>query len=359
MLVPALSRLLDSALLRAEREIALISRCRPRNAVAEQERLLERWRRGDPALPRWSYERVPEMGGLRDELRQIVETLDVQEPVMRLYAERARELELETRLVELVGTKQLRSLAELRFSQGSPRDAEAALRQSERWLRLPPPEAQREVSSDDESSPDSLITAMRRAVGELRLPVAVKLSDTLTAVAATGERVILVARGRKLRCNDVSRIVLHEVAGHALPRHRASRHSLGLFAVGSRRGNDEQEGYALYLEHGAGLMDGARKIELAYRHHAALMVRDGADWVQTTRQLVARGAPVEQAAAIASRVHRARGLAREIVYLPALCRVRRAITKDRHTEQWLAQGRLSLDAIAELRRIDFQLEVND
>jgi hypothetical protein len=264
-------------------------------------------------------------------------------------------LELETRLVEAVGTKQLQSLAVSRFSQGSPNDAQAALRLSARWLRLPQPKPQVMVGSDDEANPDSLINSMRRAVGELRLPVVVKLSDSLTAVAATGERVILVARGRRLRCNDVSRIVLHEVAGHALPRYRASQHPLGLFAVGSKRGNDEQEGYALYLESRAGLMDVARKIELAYRHHAALMVRDGADWVQTTRQLMTRGAPVEQAAAISSRVHHAQGLAREIVYLPALCRVRRAVVRERHLEDWLAHGRLSLEAIAELRRIEFRL----
>jgi len=352
---PMLSRLIDRVLLRAEREIALISRSRPRNAVAEQQRLLEQWRRGAPELPRWSYERVPEMEVIRRQICQCVEALDGDHPVVQLYVERARELELETRLVEAVGTKRLRPLAATRFSQGSPKDAEAALRLSAGWLRLPPPEPQAMVGSDDESNPDSLITAMRRAVGELRLPVVVKLSDSLTAVAATGERVILVARGRRLRPNDVSRIVLHEVAGHALPRYRASRQPLGLFAVGSKRGNDEQEGYALYLENRAGLMDSARKIELAYRHHAALMVRDGADWVQTTRQLVARGALVEQAAAISSRVHRAHGLAREIVYLPALCRVRRAIVRERQIEDWLAHGRLSLEAIADLRRIDCRL----
>jgi hypothetical protein len=192
---------------------------------------------------------------------------------------------------------------------------------------------------------------MRKAVGKLRLPVTVELSDSLTAIAATGERVIVVARRRKLRCNDVPRIVLHEVVGHALPRYRASLHPLGLFSVGSRGGNDEQEGYALFLENRAGLMDGARKLELAYRHLAATMVREGADWIQTTRRLISRGAPIEQAAAIASRVHRAEGLAREIVYLPALCRVRRAIFGESHVEDWLANGRLSLDAIARLRRV--------
>jgi hypothetical protein len=192
---------------------------------------------------------------------------------------------------------------------------------------------------------------MCRAVGQLRLPVRVTLSDALIAAAATGENLIVVARDRMLSANDTRRIVLHETLGHALPRHRASLEDLGLFAAGSAFGNDEQEGYALFLETRGGVMDAARRRELSLRHVAALAVHAGANWIETTARLIADGAELHGAAMIASRVHRAGGLAREVVYLPALCRVNRAIGQEPVVEDWLGRGRLSLEAIACLRRL--------
>jgi hypothetical protein len=171
----------------------------------------------------------------------------------------------------------------------------------------------------------------------------------MSAAAATGDGVILVARGRMLSLRATERIVAHEVYGHALPRQRAARERQPLFALGSARGNDEQEGYALYLEARGGHLDDARKRELGLRHLAAVSVHQGADWVETTRQLLARSASTAEAVAIASRAHRAGGLAREFVYLPALERVNAAANRDAVVLDWLARGRVDLQAITVLR----------
>lgn len=342
-------RLVDRLFAQVEREIALIARCRPRNAEAEQARLLDAWQRGAPQLPRWSYQRVPEMSGWRRALAEARAGLSELEPLDGLYLERGEELRLESRVVEAVGTRELRRVAELRFATVDRRARSLADALADTWLSLEPADPSPRIASDDETHPESLIASMRRAVGQLRLPVRVELSDRLTAAAATGERLILVARGRCLSANDVRRIVLHEVLGHAFPRCRASQQPLGLYAVGTRWGNDEQEGYALFLERRAGVMDDARRVELARRHRAACHVQEGADWVETTRALLQLGAELSVAAAIASRVHRAGGLAREIVYLPAFVRVRAAIDADPEVEEWLSRGRLSLPAIGVLR----------
>jgi hypothetical protein len=64
-----------------------------------------------------------------------------------------------------------------------------------------------------------------------------------------------------------------------------------------------------------------------------------------------RGATLGDALALAARAHRGGGLAREVVYLPALCRVANALTADPSLETWLEHGRVSVEAAHELRRL--------
>ncbi len=345
-------RSIERLLLAVERQVALISRCRPRNALTEQQSLVAAWQSGRRRLPRWTYEAVPELSAHRQMLSEASTWLSEAEPLHDLYFQRIAELQLETRLVEAVGTRQFVELARHRHEHGSAAERADALALVRRWLLIEPEAPRTTIRSDDEQHPQSLYSSMCRAVGQLRLPVRVTLSDSLVAAAATGENLIVVAKDRHLSLNDTRRIVLHETLGHALPRHRATQQTVGLFAVGSAGGNDEQEGYALFLESRGGVMDEARRRELALRHIAALGVHDGANWVETTERLTAEGAELASAAAIASRVHRAGGLAREVVYLPALCRVNRAIGADPDVEEWLGRGRLSLDAIDTLRQFD-------
>lgn len=343
----------DALFTTVEREIALLARCRPQNAETEQQRLLQAWRSGAPRAPRWSYAGRPDLASWRADLERALRGLSDSDPIQRLYAERTQELLLEMGVVEAIGTSRLGRLARERFELGTTADRERASALATDWAESPTPASCERVSSDDVDDPRSLYRSMCRAVRELRLAFRVELSDRLSACAATGDGLILVARGRRLTENDARRIVVHEVEGHALPRHRAQQEAFGLFASGSRSGNDEQEGYALFLELRAGLLDDGRRIELALRHHAAVCVRLGADWVETVRRLLELGAELELAASIASRVHRAGGLAREIVYLPAFQRVSRAIAADSSTEDWLSRGRLSLEAIGVLRRAEW------
>ncbi|MEN9578114.1 MAG: hypothetical protein RJA70_1123 [Pseudomonadota bacterium] len=336
----------DRALHRLEAGIALLSRCQPTNAANEQQRVLERWRAGVKAAPEWRYAATPNLTPLRHELAAALVGLPQEDAIGQLYRDRAAELELETRLVEAIGTRDMPRLSGHRFGVHLARiwrDLAGS------WADIAVEPATQWIVSDDRRNPSSLIVRMSRVVGELKLPIAVKLSDTLQAAAATGQALILVAEGRRLTAMATERVVVHEVFGHALPRYRAQGERLGLFATGSAGGNDEQEGYALLLEERRQLMCSVRKRELGLRHLAGLSVHDGADWVQTLSLLMARGAELEEGAQIASRVHRAGGLAREVVYLPAWARVRAALSAEPELEEWLKRGRLSLYAISQLR----------
>ena len=145
--------------------------------------------------------------------------------------------------------------------------------------------------------------------------------------------------------------MLHEIHGHALPRARPRHEPLGLFAVGTAGGSDDEEGRALLLERRAGCLGAHRRAELARRHLAATALRNGADFSETVRLLLATESSIDEALAIAARAHRGGGLGREIVYLTALARVGRILEVDPDVETWMERGRIAAHAVPILRTL--------
>jgi hypothetical protein len=171
----------------------------------------------------------------------------------------------------------------------------------------------------------------------------------MASLAATGDGVILIAENKWLSLRDIERTVLHEIEGHALPRARAARAPIALLALGTARGIDDQEGRAIAIEEKAGFLDQGRKFELGCRHLAARAALDGADFTEIVTLLERRGAILRAALRIAARVQRGSqgtgGLAREIVYLNARCKVERlfAGANGRTIEQVMRGGRIAAD----------------
>src|SRR5262249_24101913 len=155
--------------------------------------------------------------------------------------------------------------------------------------------------------------------------------STLGALAATGEHTVYVAPGRFTTERAARRIALHEVSGHVMPRVRARRlHPI--FELGTARGTDEQEGLAVLYEERSCLRGDGRRLVPARRPPAARAMRDGADFVEVTRSLVALNASCRDAITIASRVFRGSngrfpGLGRESVYITSFLRVRAHVAK--------------------------------
>lgn len=343
---------LERGLAHAERVIALAERCRPTNARHELERVLEGWRRGHERAPAWQFAPAAGLADVCTGLEQVARHAETCCGWGRLYADRARELAVEAELAERVGTPGFAAQAARRYPVEPGQDGETARTWAEAWaVESPSAERGEAVRSDDEHRPESLISAMRRAVGEHRLPFRVVVHDDLLSAAATGDGIIVVRGGARYRRFDVERIVRHEIEGHALPRTRARSESSALFSVGTAGGSDDEEGRALLLEERSGCLGAERRAELGRRHLAAIAVRRAADFVETVRLLLGLGADVEQAVLIANRVHRGGGLAREIVYLTALARVGRLLVADPEAERWLERGRIAVGAVPVLREL--------
>jgi len=210
------------------------------------------------------------------------------------------------------------------------------------------------MPSDD---PDarSLLSRMKAAVGNLRLPFTVVAAPTLAPLAATGDRVILVATGRAVTEEDARRTVLHEIEGHARPRARALHASSALFGAGTARGIDDQEGRALLLEDRAGLLGLSRRRQLAARHRAVEGMLDGGPFAEIASDLVdTHGLDAADAVVVAERAFRGSdgrrpGLGRERVYLESLVRVRAHLTSHPEDERLLESGQVAVDAIEALR----------
>jgi hypothetical protein len=340
---------IDRLLACAERQIALLDRCRPLNAQSETERVIEAWENGRATTPEYRYGPPPDLSELMALLETVATSAATVGPVGELYGARALELLREARVVEALSTAAFRDRARERFPVDAGADGRDADATAARWVAVRPPMADRHIVSDDDRDPSSLLSAVRALVGSMRLPIRVSTTSDLACAAAAGDGFILVQRGLRLRPESARRTALHEVLGHAAPRTLAKTETLGLFAVGAARGSEDEEGRALLIEERHGLLDAERRRELAARHLAALAVREGADWVETVRRSIDLGFSPREAVRMAARVLRGGGLARELVYLPARGRVKSALESDPRLERWLERGRIGIDAARALQ----------
>jgi hypothetical protein len=342
--------------------VRLLATLTPVNAPEERVRLTTDLRAGRAPIPRWKYaNHARSSPGDPDGLRRALEAADgaldrlADAPLARQYQARVRELGLELALCACAGTREVSLLARERF----PADERVAARASDlcnTWLDTEPrtvPEGE-PIASDDIAA-GSLLSMMRAAVGEARLPFTVTAQPSLASLAATGDHVILIATGRRVFPEDARRTVLHEIEGHARPRARSIGSPLPLVRAGTARGVDDQEGRALLLEKRAGLLGPGRKRQLAGRHRAVEAMLHGAVFADTAMILKeAHGLDAADAIVVAERAFRGSdgsypGLGRERVYLEAFVRVEAHLAKHPEDERLLEQGQVALDSLDALR----------
>lgn len=355
-----------SALLAAERQVALLQHTRPLGLRAETERLVAEWESGSEPFPRLAYARPPELTELRrglDALARIAGEVSEDGP---WFAERARELSMDAQLVQSVGSDDFASLATLRFP--SPRGAlgPEVTELCRHWLTLEPEALSvRTFRSDDEGEPRSLWSVMRQTLSASNLEATLELDAELPSVAAAGIGVLRLRPRTWLTESEARRIAAHEIRAHLAPRASGARLG-GVLHCGAANADTAEEGRAILIEAREGLLSVGRRRALALRHLACELGRGGASFVEVMRELrktgadcgtsvetalrAFRGAGVQGGAAQSGRPLGASGmgLGRELVYLPAYLHLRKAFGKRPGLESWFARGRSSL-AYAEKR----------
>jgi hypothetical protein len=347
-------------LARAEIEIALLDRVRPLGLAREFKRLCDAWHSHREDVPVLSYAPHPDLSKLRRSLERIAEAH------AGLISERARELQLEAQLAEHAGEQAFTRLACERYPAPRGEVAQASEATARRWIAeavansasqtvggaglprnahdvaLANQDAQLRFRSDDRAAPESLWSVLSRRIGQMRMPVRLRVDRNLMSVAACGNDSIVIRSDTWLTACAALRIAEHELVGHLLPRHRARGRS-DILHCGCASATDDEEGRALVIEERLQFMDSARRLELGTRHCACLFVRRGATFVDAVRCLRDWGVPLEMALRAVLRANRGGGMGREIVYLPAMRRVAQAFAADPLVEQWFEAGRSSLD----------------
>ena len=326
---------------RAEAEIRLLDRAQPTNAVAEREALIEDYGSGRQRAPNFEYAPPVALGKLRAALSAAATAIGGFGALGAAYAARALELECEAEAAEQIGTAAFAHSSARRYPLESSPDADTADAWAARFIHAADEARAVLHRSDDRADPESLICALERAAAGL--PVRGQIRNQ-AAAAAVGDGFIGVRAGLWHSRETVTRIVLHEVEGHVRPRVLAQREELGLFRVGSAKSSDDEEGRALLLERGAGVLEGARRRELARRHFAARAVRSGASFQEVVQELLGLGQDIASAVEAACRALRGGGLAREYVYLVSLARVTRAFEAEPELEGYFEHGRVSVEA---------------
>ena len=346
---------IERLVLAAARDVRMLAVLTPLDARRERERLVADLRAGRQATPRWTYARDE-----HDDLRRALDAAEralAREParsIAALYLGRVRELVLEAALCAAAGTAELARVAAERFASAGGAEAHTASELCALWLAEAAPTSAGPVSESDAATPRSLLSLMRTAVGQAGLPF--QVVPSLASLAATGERAIYVATGRRVADEDATRTVLHEIEGHARPRVRALAAGSLLFRVGTAKGADDQEGRALLLEERAGLLGPRRRRQLAARHRAVEAMRDGASFADVAFTLArVHGLDETDAVLAAERAFRGGdgsrpGLGRERVYLESFVRVRAHLARRPEDEDVLACGQVAVDAVDQLRR---------
>lgn len=339
------------ALLREARRVpGLIAAATPVNFREEVQRIASLAGRRERTTARFAYRAVAPRREIVGDLERFATEIDQAPPddIAPLLAGRVREIALELRAADAVGTSAITELGKRRFGDVSAEaDALADAWATAHASGFADANDEATIDSSDIDDPRSLIRRMRDEADRVVPDFRVEVTPHLLPLAATGEGIILVAEGRAVSSADVERTVFHEVHGHARPQVKSAVAPHPIFRLGTARGSDHQEGYALVLEEEAGHLVAPRRAELALRHLAAAIVLGGGAVADTVDVLLDRGASPAIAARIACRAHRgacagAGGIGREAVYLPSYVRARAiAGTLDFVA---LAHGRISVDA---------------
>lgn len=335
-----------SLLLTVRARLGLLAKTTPTNVDAEIVRLTTAAEQRQFPHPQFVY--ASREDDTREMLRRLTEAIPKTEET-RALRRRADELMLEVQLAEAVGSPAFGALADARFAcdESASREARAL---ADVWILCADDDEGIRILSDS-AEESSLFSQMTRAVRMHSPSHRVVLRGDMAALAATGDEYVYVARDRELTAATARRVVVHEVQGHVVPRVRAAAQHDDLGRVGTYRGEDTQEGYALLCEEREDALQPHRKRELAERHLACAWMLDGADFPDVVERLVTRHTtPPARAVRIATRTFRGsdgtcKGLGRERVYLPYYLLVREHLAKRPEDELRLTSGQRALDEL--------------
>ena len=352
---------LDARLVKAVRGIKLLSLASWPAAV--QVEFLERWRRGQAALPVVEYPKL-DFADARAELAAIAAAADPRHPLGVYLRESAASWDRAARLLEALGRAGACAESIALFGRPDeplPGDGPTTREAARHFIQIAG-ELDRELLAPEEQVPVSATALALQLQGDLDgffgdRVVAVELDPDLIAKAAAGATRIRLRAGSEFSDYDRRQLFHHEALVHSLTALNGRQQpNLPSLALASPRVTAVQEGLATFAEQITGSIDIERLKRISLRIEAIAMALEGADFLQVFGYFLAAGQGEEESFASAQRVFRGvpltggHAFTKDTVYLRGLIGVhtffRRALARDRlQLCRWLFAGKMTLEDV--------------
>ncbi|WP_372016653.1 flavohemoglobin expression-modulating QEGLA motif protein [Pseudoxanthomonas sp. 10H] len=353
---------LDERMVRAARGIRLLALASWPASV--QMEFLERWHRGQAALPAVSYLRL-DFGDARRELAAVAAAADPDHPLGLYLIESAESWNRAAALLESLGTAQACAESVALFGrpdQPLPGDGPSTREAARHFIQIAS-DLDHELIAPEEQVPVSATALALQLQSDLDdffdgRVITVELDPQLIAKAAAGATRIRLRAGAAFSDYDRRQLFHHEALVHSLTAlNGRGQPLLRSLALASPRVTATQEGLATFAEQITGSIDIERMKRISMRIEAVAMALEGADFLQVFRYFLDGGQNEAESFVSAQRVFRGVPLTggsaftKDAVYLRGLIGVhtffRYALQQDRlRLCRWLFAGKMTLrDAV--------------
>ena len=349
---------LDARLVKAVRGIRLLGLSSwPARVQVE---FLERWQRGQPALPAVDYPKL-DFSDERIELMAIAAAADPDHPLGAYLRESADSWSHAASLLEALGTPQASTASLVLFGRPDdrlPGDGPTTREAAHHFIQIAS-ELDHELLAPEEHVPVSATALSLQLQSDLddffgARVITVELDPDLIAKAAAGASPIRLPTRAAFSDYDRRQLFHHEALVHSLTalngREQPHLASLGL---SSPRVTATQEGLATFAEQITGSIDIERMKRISMRIEAIDRALAGADFLQVFRYFLDGGQSAAESFVSAQRVFRGvpvtggHAFTKDAVYLRGLISVhtffRYALRQDRlRLCRWLFAGKMTL-----------------
>jgi uncharacterized protein (TIGR02421 family) len=300
---------LDARLVAAAKGIRLLSLVSwPADSQAI---FLERWARGETALPKIVYPKH-DFSGARREFEAITQAADPEHPLGHYLIDAAHNWSLAAQLLESLGTPRVTELSvELFGRPDEPLPGQGpTTREAARHFIAIAGELDQELLSPAERveiSATALQLQLQSTLDDFfdSRVIEVQLDPQLIAKAAAGATRIRLRASAAFTDYDRHQLVEHEAFVHSLTAlNGRAQPVLPSLALSSPRTTATQEGLATFAEQITGSIDIERMKRISLRIEAIARALDGADFVEVFRYFLEAGQNPAESFASAQRVFR-------------------------------------------------------
>jgi uncharacterized protein (TIGR02421 family) len=274
-------------------------------------------RNGEQRPPRFRYRPLDVDPDLLKRKLYNIAIERVEDPTLAaIFRDKRRELSLQLDLLSDLGTPRFLHTAVALYGSVDPTTVGEALRVLERW-QVNETRAARTVGAG------SFAAAAQREIARYQsaypaLEARVEIRDDINSLMVSQGH-LLIGSKMRIPAHRVDALVQHEVGTHVVTYWNGHAQKLQLLSKGLARHEELQEGLAVLAEYLVAGLTPARLRIVAGRVVAARSVADGAEFLDTYRQLrTDHGFGSRTAFQIATRLHRGGGFVKDAIYFRGL-----------------------------------------